>query len=299
MLSIFRVKELFVVIGLLYLIRFGFFQPFEISSALSNFQYTLLVLAVLCLGAGGALLIHVSKIERMGVSNSAAKPATFTINQAYAYYAGLTITGVAIGFYLSNYIQHPSFSGIFIIAAILIYVYATYLKYLPFVNVLIVGLLVFLTVLLPGIFDLIPTGGSKITTQRVFFSILLDYAIFAFLMTLIIESVKDCRDINKDLTLRARTLPMVLGRERTSKVLVITISFVICLVSWYAYHHLFRNTMIIVYVLLFIQAPLLLAVIKGWTAETTREFNFLYKILIVVIVATVLSFGMYPYILNR
>jgi 4-hydroxybenzoate polyprenyltransferase len=49
------------------------------------------------------------------------------------------------------------------------------------------------------------------------FSILLDYAIFAFVINLIREIVKDLEDINGDTSQGMKTLAIVLGILKTTK----------------------------------------------------------------------------------
>jgi 4-hydroxybenzoate polyprenyltransferase len=52
------------------------------------------------------------------------------------------------------------------------------------------------------------------------FSILLDYAIFAFVINLIREIVKDLEDINGDTSQGMKTLAIVLGILKTTKLVL-------------------------------------------------------------------------------
>jgi 4-hydroxybenzoate polyprenyltransferase len=63
-----------------------------------------------------------------------------TESAAYNIYAVLNISGVAIGFYLSNVIVKPS-AAIFILIAATLYIYATSLKQMILLGNVIIALL--------------------------------------------------------------------------------------------------------------------------------------------------------------
>jgi 4-hydroxybenzoate polyprenyltransferase len=103
-----------------------------------------------------------------------------TESAAYNIYAVLNISGVAIGFYLSNV---KSLFAVFILIAAL-YIYATSLKQMILLgNVIITTLF---SVVIIGVFDLYPAiNAENQLLMASLFSILLDYAIFAFVINLI------------------------------------------------------------------------------------------------------------------
>ncbi len=80
------------------------------------------------------------------------------ISEAMAYnlYIAFNIIGVGIGFYLSNLIQKPMFSSIFIVVAGTFYMYATSLKQSLLIGNIIVALLLGFSVIVVGIYDLYP-----------------------------------------------------------------------------------------------------------------------------------------------
>jgi 4-hydroxybenzoate polyprenyltransferase len=80
----------------------------------------------------------------------------------------------------------------------------------------IIALLLFSVVII-GVFDLYPAINGESTLMASLFSILLDYAIFAFVINLIREIVKDLEDINGDTSQGMKTLAIVLGILKTTK----------------------------------------------------------------------------------
>jgi 4-hydroxybenzoate polyprenyltransferase len=74
------------------------------------------------------------------------------------------------------------------------------------------------SVVIIGVFDLYPAiNAENQLLMASLFSILLDYAIFAFVINLIREIVKDLEDINGDTSQGMKTLAIVLGILKTTK----------------------------------------------------------------------------------
>jgi 4-hydroxybenzoate polyprenyltransferase len=87
------------------------------------------------------------------------------------------------------------------------------------------------------------------------FSILLDYAIFAFVINLIREIVKDLEDINGDTSQGMKTLAIVLGILKTTK-LVLRLMSIITLFVYTKTYLIFNNLFIAtLYTFLFVLAP--------------------------------------------
>jgi 4-hydroxybenzoate polyprenyltransferase len=85
-------------------------------------------------------------------------------------------------------------------------------------NVIIALLLSFSVVI---VFDLYPAiNAENQLLMASLFSILLDYAIFAFVINLIREIVKDLEDINGDTSQGMKTLAIVLGILKTTKLVL-------------------------------------------------------------------------------
>ena len=186
------------------------------------------------------------------------------------------------GCYLSNIINKPSFASIFIVIAATLYFYATSLKQSLLIGNFIVALLLSVSVVIIGVFDLYPvTFEENRPVMGLLFGILLDYALFAFIINLIREVVKDLQDVNGDSSQGMNTLPIFFGVNKTTK-LVFALSFIplICIV-YYINTNLFASGLLhaTVYGLVLILAPLLYFTIKIWSATTTQDFHHLSTVL--------------------
>ena len=64
-----------------------------------------------------------------------------------------------------------------------------------------------------------------------FLNIVRDYAIFAFLITLVREIIKDIEDIEGDKLLKAKTLPIVMGKSTAKYIVALVIGIAAILLS--------------------------------------------------------------------
>jgi 4-hydroxybenzoate polyprenyltransferase len=119
-------------------------------------------------------------------------------------------------------------------------------------NVIIALLLSFSVVI---VFDLYPAINENQLLMASLFSILLDYAIFAFVINLIREIVKDLEDINGDTSQGMKTLAIVLGILKTTK-LVLPWAYVNNYFVYTKTYLIFNNLFIAtLYTFLFVLAP--------------------------------------------
>ncbi len=156
-LKLVRYQNLLMLAFMQVLFRYAFLKQQNIPLALADWQYALLVLSTVLLAAAGYVINDIFDVA----TDSINKPNEVIIGKgisetrAYNIYIGLNITGVAIGFYLSNVILRPSFATIFILIASLLYFYSTSLKQIMILGNFIVALLLALSVIIIGIFDII------------------------------------------------------------------------------------------------------------------------------------------------
>lgn len=293
-LKLIRYQNLLMLAFMQFIFRYGFLELQNIPLALANWQYCLLVLATVCIAAGGYIINNIFDVE----TDSENKPENLIVGKlisetkAYNLYIGFTVIGVAIGFYLSNVIEKPSFASIFIIIAATLYFYATSLKQSLLIGNIVVALLLSFSVIIIGIFDLYPvTYPENRAFMGLLFSILIDYAIFAFIINFIREIIKDLEDVAGDSSQEMSTLPIVFGTNKTAKIVFGLSSIPIILILNYINTNLFSAGLIYgtLYGLVFILAPLLYFTTKIWSAKSQKEFHHLSTILKLILFFGILS----------
>ena len=283
-LNLIRYKNLLLLAFMQLVFRYGFLKLQNVALAFSDWQYFLFVLATVCIAAGGYVINDIFDQD----TDNENKPETVIVgkhlseNKAYNLYTALTFVGVSLGFYLSNVIGKPSFATLYILIAATLYLYATSLKKIILVGNGIIALLLASSVIMVGVFDLLPA--NYLYNKQVMillFSILIDYALFTFILNFIRELVKSLEDVKGDDNQGRNTLPIAIGVERTTKI-VFVLSFIpIVCVLYYLKVYLFNNNLLIstIYGLIFIACPLLYFTVKIWSAKKTADFRHLSMIL--------------------
>ncbi|TDE07225.1 geranylgeranylglycerol-phosphate geranylgeranyltransferase [Flavobacterium sandaracinum] len=291
-LKLIRYQNLLMLAFMQLIFRYGFFKIQNVSLALADWQYGLLILSTVLIAAGGYVINNIfdQDTDQINKPNSVIVGKNISETQAYNFYIGLTVTGVAIGFYLSNVIAKPGFASLFILIASALYLYASSLKQMMLIGNIIVALLLSFSVVIIGVFDLYPaTGIDNQQEMRIFFSILLDYAIFAFMINLLREIVKDIEDTDGDYNQGMNTLPIAIGKSRTGKI-VFGLSFIpLLFIVFYINKYLFNLLFVTLYMLLFVVGPLLFFTVKMWSATTKKEFHFLSILLKWILLFGILS----------
>ncbi|MFA7446183.1 MAG: geranylgeranylglycerol-phosphate geranylgeranyltransferase [Flavobacteriaceae bacterium] len=269
--------------------HFGLLKQQNLVLALEDWQFLLLVVATACIAAGGFLIQAV-----LAKNNPVYNSEVNAVSEATAYnlYAVLNIVGVGIGFYLSNLIGKPGFSGIFIITAATLYLYASSLKKSLIVGNLIIALVLAVSILIVGIYDLL----AVITPEnqpflKVLFEIFIDYALFVFLLGFIREITGSLATVEQDLDKGSKTLPIVFGQRNTKIISTLLTALLISLLVVYISKYLFVNELYIAtfYVMAVVLAPLLYVVVRLWNVDETKEYIQLSTILKGVLVLGVLS----------
>ncbi|WP_299107602.1 geranylgeranylglycerol-phosphate geranylgeranyltransferase [uncultured Winogradskyella sp.] len=304
-LNLIRWKNLLMIAIMQYLIKYALLLPFSEShgvvTTLSHFNFFLLVLATLLIAAAGYVINDIQDIETDRIN----KPNKLIINKyisekdATTLFMVLNIVGVGLGFYLTYSIGKTSFFAIFFIASALLYIYSTSLKQIAIVGNAVVSLVVALSILLVGVFELIPAiNASNEAVQTTFINVIKDYAIFAFMINLVRELVKDLEDIEGDQKAEIETLPVVLGRERANKIVFLISLVPILSITYYVVTYLFKQLTVVGYFLILVIAPLIYASIKLFNAKDKAEYKHISLIYKLVMLSGMLSLLLYNFILK-
>lgn len=276
------------------LFRYAFLKQQDIPLALSDWQYGLLVLSTVLLAAAGYVINNIYDVgtDTINKPNDVVVGKGITETAAYNIYIALNVSGVAIGFVLSNIIQRPTFASLFILIASLLYFYATTLKQIMILGNFVVALLLSVSVLIIGVFDLFPATTHENQAQMAsLFAILTDYALFAFMINFIREIIKDIEDVNGDYNMGMNTLPVAIGINRASKIALGLAIIAFILSALYSNTYFMQNGLYItiLYAFVTVLAPLLYFIVKLFSAKTQKDFHHLSTILKLILFFGILS----------
>lgn len=295
-----RYRNLLMIALMQFLFRYTFLIWQDVPLALSDFQYVLLVFSTIFIAAGGYVIndIFDQSTDAENKPHKVFIGQAFSESTAYNIYVSCTTLGVGLGFYLSNVINKPSFATLFILIAATLYLYASNLKQNLLIGNIIIAALLSVSVLIIGVFELYPVTNSENQPQmRVLFSIMIDYAVFAFVVNFLREIVKDLEDVNGDYNQGMNTLPIALGVKRTTQV-VFALSFVpIGILLYYINKYFIENNLWIStgYALFTVVAPLIYFSIKIFSAKKKKDFAHLSSILKVILLFGIISIAVVTY----
>ena len=297
-LKLIKYQNLLLLATMLLVFRYLFLTQSYIDLALTDFNYLLLVLSTVCIAAGGAVMQHIVNQEEDEIIHPQSRLVgnTITETSAYNWYIGLTIVGVGIGFYLANVIYKPTFASLFVLVATLLYVQATNLKQIPFVNNCITALLVAIPIVTIALFDVFPaTDATNKVRMGEVFGILIDYAIFSFFLVLLKELVNDLKNKHNDEMVGNTTLATRLGLLKTKIIVGVFVILILAMILYYCKNYLFELNLALYYILITMVGPLLLVGLKLINSTSAKEFIVLNRVLQFVLITSLFSIAVIIY----
>jgi 4-hydroxybenzoate polyprenyltransferase len=291
LLKLINLPELLLLAIGMFVFRYGFLTEqrigqVEILPALNDWQYALLVLSCVFIAAGGFFINNTSGVGHKATSLSEA--------QSYNLYIVFTIIGVGLGYYIANYTGKPMFTGIFVVAAATIYIYSTSLKQTLLVSNIIIALTIALPIVAIGIFNFYPLltiydDPNVLVRLASLFDTLLDYGIFTFTIGVLLTFVNDLANTDNDHNSGISTLPIILGKDRTVKIVCALAILPMAMLLYFANTYLIGLMWALGYGLLFLLGPIIYFVIKMWSARTQKDFRHLEVVLKLVLLFTAIS----------
>lgn len=282
------------------LVKYALFPAMAVDTTLNALGFSLLIFTTLLIAAGGYVINDIYDMETDAVN----KPNKVIVGKhipekiANYLYIAFTFTGVCLGFYISHSVGRPPFFIVFIAISALLYIYASYLKQIAIVGNIVVSAAVCLSILIVGVFELIPAiTAQNQNIQSTMFEVLTDFGIFAFLINFIREIVKDIQDVDGDHKVGMQTLPIIFGKTRTAKVAFAITCITILVLIYYIGTFLYMHTEAIVYFLIAVVGPLIYIAIKLFTAEKNHQFKRISLLLKIVMITGMLSMILYRLIL--
>ncbi|GEC78784.1 prenyltransferase [Flavobacterium aquatile LMG 4008 = ATCC 11947] len=274
--------------------RFGYLELINIPLSLFYWQYALLIAATVLIAAGGYVIndIFDQETDLENNTNKTIIGNSISESKAYIIYASLTITGVLCGFILANSVDRSNFAVIFVLIATLLYFYASTLKQIAVVGNIIVATLLAFSVIIIGIFDIVPNTFDFNQKQMMLaFSILFDYAKFAFIINLVREIIKDIEDIKGDTLQEMKTLPIIIGVPKTNKVAFVLLLLPVLYLFYYVKSNLFDSNLFyaVFYMIALVIAPMVICLIKIWNAKEKNDYTKISSFLKWIIFFGILS----------
>lgn len=292
-LKLIRYPNILMIAVTQILIKVFLIDAFFTSNALSNFEFSLLVLATVSIAAGGYIIndIYDQQADEINKPKRRLVGKSITETQANNLFIALNCIGMGLGFYLSYSIEKFKLSLLFVFASGVLYLYANSLKKRILVGNFLIALNISLAIFIVPIYTLFPFVNPESSATFIpVFKLIGIYAIFAFWVNFLREIIKDAEDINGDYNTGISSLPIILGTARTST-LVGTITIIVAaLLFILLYSQLYNQIGFVAYVLFTAVAGLLYTGIRCFGSKKQTDFkhiSLLYKWVMVLGISSI------------
>lgn len=261
-----------------------------IESCLLTGHWVLLGIATIFIAASGNVvndifdqdIDRVNKPGKLIIGNSVSEEA------AWNFYYALGGIGLAAGIWLCLQLGNVSSSLVFVLIGGGLYFYSYSYKRQFLIGNLVVSIAAAMVPFMPVLLSMLCM--PQLWMHLPWNSLLIAFAFFSFVTTLIREVIKDMEDIKGDRMLRCRTVPIVLGIN-TTKAIAIGLSVVLMAAvaklqyAWWADGDKF----ILMYFALAVQLPTLLLIGQTIRAKNSNGFRVASNLTKLIMVGGILS----------
>ena len=268
---------------------------------LTHYLFSILAFSILLITAGGYIVNDIFDIytDKINKPTKVIIGTSISIKKGWILYAITTFLGLLFGLYISFITNNYEYSFIFIGTILALFIYSKFLKKTLLIGNLLIaillGLVIFTTILFnepkPNSSNIIEAI-SNFGTSTYLFITMFTYIIFSVLTTFIREIIKDIEDINGDLKIKAKTLPILFGRKRASNI-AFFFSCILLLFLLIVLQSLKNETLFLAYGIILILLPLLYFMYKLWFSESKKDFSKLSDLMKIIMLFGILSMSLF------
>ena len=266
----------------------------------SSTAFFLLVMSLIFIVAGGYAINDSYDVEtdKINKPNKTLIPDVFSLKEVKLFYVALTFVGLVAGLVSCIMVLNVKFYMLFtvlVLIACMLYSYSSTYKRKLFIGNIIVSLLVASAVFLPYLFEVLYLSDNLLMlstcrdlTKNILYFVLI-YVVFAFLLTLIREIIKDAEDTKGDGRTHCRTIPVVYGLSKTKTILYILTILLVLLLSVYLLLLLELELFVVSAFIAFVILSSVLLIVKIYKAKEYKDFHKLSVLAKVMMLIGLLS----------
>jgi len=301
-LRLIRWQNLIIIALIQYFTRYFLIAPFyklqNISLQMNNMDFFLFVMTIVLIAGAGYIINDIFDVQIDAINKPDQVIIGNIISEKKASLIYYIMNGIAIitGIYSGIKVNSLSLGLIFIVLIAVFYFYSLKYKRLFLWGNFVIALLAALLLILVWLFEFftIRKNGIAFTEgMQAYWTIsyfVLAYALFAFIITLIREFVKDIEDIEGDSKWGCNTLPIVIGIDSTKKIAALLSFFVILLVAFFQIKLKSLNLGYFAGILtIVVQLPFTYLGFKIWTAREKADFHFVSNLSKIIMVLGILT----------
>lgn len=294
LLKLVRVRNLIIVALTMVLMRYAIIEPIlsilpfsalgstEAESMvlqLAWYDFMILVLSTVFITAAGYVINDYFDIKTDLVNRGKVIVGTIVSRRkAMMWHNILNALGIAGGFYVSYKIGYFWLGIFFLLVSGLLYFYSATYKRQLLVGNIIVSILTAAVPFMVVVFDIPPVYSyySQIADHMPSLTILFywvgGFSVFAFLVSLAREIVKDMEDYEGDQAYGSNSLPVAVGLRGAKIVSVSIVAAIVLLLLYVWYYHL-NDLVTVLYISILLILPLAIAAYFILKGRDRRDFN--------------------------
>ncbi len=303
-----RWPNLLIIVAVQILLRQCIIMPvLEAGNMESQFNLgfmIMLALATVFIAAGGYAINDYfdRKIDMINKPQKIIIGKMIRTRHVMAWHLGFTLAGILLGSWLAYKADLFFLSLVFIIVSGLLWFYSTTYKKQFLLGTFIVALITALVPFIVLLFELPPViqkyGSAAAMVTRPLLIWGIGISVFAFLLNMVREVVKDAEDFEGDRAFGKQTLPVVIGMKYT-KVVITAILLIVIALLLLAYFRFIPDPYTLGYFILFLIIPLILTGVLILKSETQSAFHTASVMLKCIMLTGMLYMILANFIMNR
>jgi len=309
-LNLIRWQNLLIVIFTMVLMRYAVLEPViskvgvilikgsgeEIPMSLQFpwYDFVLLVAATVFITAGGYVINDYFDIKTDLINKGKVIVGTkIPRRQAMMWHNLLNIAGVSIGFYISYKAGYIWLGTLFLVVSGLLYFYSASYKRQFLIGNLVVAILTALVPLLvvfyewPALYKYYTTNAITLPDINVIIYWVGGFALFAFMINLTREIIKDIEDFEGDLAYGRNTVPVVIG-VLSAKIVSISLIIITIVLLYLTWHFFINDKITLLYLSVTIVLPLLYVILKLVRSSVRKNLHSASRIMKIVMLTGIL-----------
>jgi 4-hydroxybenzoate polyprenyltransferase len=309
-LKLIRWQNLILIISTMILIRYAVLAPLvakigvilikgsgeEIPMTLQFpwYDFALLVASTVFITAGGYVINDYFDIKTDLINKGKVIVGTkIPRRQAIMWHSIFNIVGVAAGFYVSYISGYIWLGSLFLVTSGLLYFYsASYKRQFLIGNILVAILTAMVPMLVvfyewPALYRYYSVNAIRLPDINIITYWVGGFALFAFLINLIREIVKDIEDFEGDNAYGRNSVPVVIGVV-TAKVVSICLVILTIVLLYLAWHFFINDIITLLYISIAIVLPLLFVIFKLATGKEKKQLHSASSLIKIVMITGVL-----------
>jgi len=300
-IKLIRFDNLVVIALTMFVTRYCLMQPIlsirhpDIHLQLSHADFFLLILSTVLIAAAGYIINdyfdvktdRINKPQKLYIDNGVKRRVAIVIHTVF------NVLGFAIAVYVAHKANNIFLCGIQFISITALWFYSTHLKRQVLNGNILVALLSAMVPLQILFFEM-PLLNDKFLESIKSFSFLYlsvcSFALFAFLLSLVREIIKDIEDYKGDYETGCRTMPIVWGVKAAKAITAGLISNIL-LLQLFIFYKLYKQgfSILLIYLFVFVFIPLCLLIWKLYKSQHKQEYHVLSKWVKYIMLTGVLS----------